>query len=108
MVSVILRRHGVEMRRRGLSPTRSTTRSGSTRQAGHCANRRTPECRPDHRAEPTAGTRHPHASPPWTPPNVAERVGMPGDDAYMFDGRCPTYVETVSCSGSCSDGMLKS
>ena len=24
---------------------------------------------------------------------------MPGDDAYMFDGRCPTYVETVSCFG---------
>jgi hypothetical protein len=24
---------------------------------------------------------------------------MPGDDACMFDGRCPTYVETVSCFG---------
>jgi hypothetical protein len=45
---------------------------------------------------------------PTDTPEHSGGVGMSGDDAYMFDGRCPTYVETVSCSGSCSYGMPKS
>jgi hypothetical protein len=59
-VSAILHRHGVDMRRRGLSPDQADDAIVCTNLAGHWHGRRTPEGRPDHRAEPTAGTRRPH------------------------------------------------
>jgi hypothetical protein len=66
-VSNILHRHGVQMRRRGLSPQPSRRRRPPLQRrlvAG--TGRRTPQRRPHHRPHQSTGTRHPNPRYPRT------------------------------------------
>jgi hypothetical protein len=79
-VSNILHRHGVDMRRRGLSPDQSTTPSTSTSLAGTGTGRRAPPRRPHHRADQTTGTRRPHPRHTRTAPILNRPVANTRSD----------------------------
>jgi hypothetical protein len=82
-VSAILHRHGVDMRRRGLSPESRRRDPPLQLRLVASADRRTPGRRPNHRPEPTAEARRPYPRLPRATP-ILNRSGQTGSTVSLL------------------------